>query len=104
MGVATRPSLVLVQLTLYIFSQQQILVSEIYINILFTDKTATKWSHPWSNSLQIISSSLLHFGGFDAQLDQFAHPYCPQSPHLWLWTLQRWILSQKCRRNQPLPG
>merc|ERR1712045_500705 len=100
MGVATRPSLVLVQLTLYIFSQQQILVSEIYIKLYFLQtKRQQNGRTPGRTHFRIISSSLLHFGGFDAQLDQFAHPYCPQSPHLWLWTLQRWILSQKCRRD-----
>merc|ERR1711950_126710 len=59
---------------------------------------------PGRTHFRIISSGLLNLGGLDAQLDQFAHPYCPQSPYLWLWTLQRWILSQKCRRDQPLPG
>merc|ERR1711950_44138 len=48
---------------------------------------------PGRTHFRIISSGLLNLGGLDAQLDQFAHPYCPQSPHLWLWTLQRWILS-----------
>merc|ERR1712076_238056 len=90
--------------THFIFSLRNSGGLSTYINILFTDKTASKWSHPWSNSLQNYSSSLLHLGGLDAQLDQFAHPYCPQSPHLWLWTLQRWILSPISRRDQPLPG
>merc|ERR1712080_300264 len=46
MGVATRPSLVLVQLTLYIFSQQQILVSEIYIKLYFSRQNGNKMVAP----------------------------------------------------------
>merc|ERR1712223_1709200 len=103
MGVATRPSLVLVQLTLHSERQLLVLFWDSYLYFLQT-KRQQDGRTPGRTHFRIISSGFLNLGGLDAQLDQFAHPYCPQSPHLWVWTLQRWILSQMCRRDQPFPG
>merc|ERR1712223_169446 len=73
MGVATRPSLVLVQLTLHSERQLLVLFWDLYLYFLQT-KRQQNGRTPGRTHFRIISSGFLNLGGLDAQLDQFAHP------------------------------